>query len=160
MALIGTFTSGSVLTAAELNQFNNVCALWNSGTTSIANATETNITFGAGTEIVDVSNWHSTSTNTERITPNVAGIYLVGAGLTLDYAGMTTAQRLYGRIYKNTTGEAEQSVFCADYAGVHMTEIISLNGSTDYVKLMTFQNTGATRNVKQTYLYAILLRTL
>ena len=73
MANQGDFTSGSVLTAAELNAFTQVTVCRDSF--SVPNNTNTTVNFS--TELVDVGGWHTgTSAN---ITPDINGIYLITA---------------------------------------------------------------------------------
>jgi hypothetical protein len=73
MANQGDFTSGSVLTAAELNAFTQVTVCRDSF--SVPNSTNTTVNFS--TELVDVGGWHTgTSAN---ITPDIDGIYLITA---------------------------------------------------------------------------------
>ena len=73
MANQGDFTSGSVLTAAELNAFTQVTVCRDSF--SVPNGTNTTVNFS--TELVDVGGWHTgTSAN---ITPDIDGIYLITA---------------------------------------------------------------------------------
>jgi len=73
MANQGDFSSGDVLTAADLNAFTQVTVCRDSF--SVLNNTNTTINFS--TELVDVGGWHSgTSAN---ITPDIDGIYLITA---------------------------------------------------------------------------------
>jgi len=157
MATLGTFTSGSVLTAAELNQLNNVTALYDAGNQAIAPTTPTAVTFGAGTEIVDVSGWHSTSSNTDRITPNIAGIYLVVASSQLFYAGSTIA--FESSIFKNGSqicGSLSDGGF---YPGATAATILELNGTTDYVNSGVYHSAAATTNAFRRGFSCTLLRT-
>ena len=73
----GQFSSSEVLTAADLNGFTMVTAL--QGSFSVANNQSggQNVTFGAGSEVIDVGGWHSTSSDTHKITPTVTGLYLI-----------------------------------------------------------------------------------
>ena len=73
MADQGTFQSGDVLTAVDLNAFTQVTVLRDSFT--VPNTTNTTIDFS--TELVDVGGWHSGTSG--NITPDVDGIYLITA---------------------------------------------------------------------------------
>lgn len=73
MANQGDFTSGSVLTAAELNAFTQVTVCRDSYT--VPNATNTTVNFS--TELVDVGGWFSGTS--AAITPDIDGIYLITA---------------------------------------------------------------------------------
>jgi hypothetical protein len=155
MTALGDFSAGDVLTAADLNALNNVTALELTAAFNIPTGAPTNITFGAGTEIVDVSGWHSTSTNTERITPTIQGIYLVTCFMRWN----ETALNDYGvSIQKNSTTIAEV-ILEGDYypAGTAAT-IVSMNGTTDYVKLVGFTTSGITRQIFRAGLSLMLLR--
>ena len=156
MATLGTFTSGQVLTAAELNQFNNVTALVAAGNQAIANATPTAVTFGAGTEIIDVSGWHSTATLTERITPNIPGIYLVVASNQLSYAGSLIAYEC--AILKNTTQVVGSLSDGGFYPGATAAIILELNGTTDYVYSTVYHTAGVTTNAFRRSFSCTLLR--
>jgi hypothetical protein len=158
MALIGTFTSGSVLTAAELNQFNNVTFLSGTNAQLIANGVITDVTFGAGTEVLDVSNWHSTTTNTARITPTIAGYYLCSAFSVWNRVG--AAARFSEFIFKNgVTYIAEGTILGGDYPGVVAQNIVYLNGTTDYVTHAVYQTTGGNTNLNRQDFFVALLRT-
>ena len=73
MANQGDFSSGDVLTAAELNAFTQITVCRN--TYSVPNGTNTTVNFS--TELVDVGDWHSGSS--ANITPDIDGIYLITA---------------------------------------------------------------------------------
>ena len=156
MATLGTFSSGQVLTASELNQLNNVTALELTSAINIPTGAPTAITFGAGTEIVDVSGWHSTSTNTDRITPNIAGVYLVTAYMRWN----ETALNDYGiSITKNGTSINDVILEGDYYPGAAGATIVSLNGTTDYVSLTGYTTSGITRQLFRAGLTCTLLRT-
>jgi uncharacterized protein with beta-barrel porin domain len=158
MALIGTFTSGSVLTAAELNQFNNVTFLSGTNAQAITNGVITDVTFGAGTETLDVSNWHSTTTNTARITPTIAGYYLCGGFAVFNRTGASS--RFSEFIIKNgVTYAAEATILGGDYPVAVAQNIVYFNGSTDYVTLAMYQTTGGTVNLSRQDFFVALLRT-
>ena len=155
MATLGTFTAGQVLTAAELNQLNNVTALELTGTFNIATGAPQNITFGAGTEIVDVSGWHSTATNTERITPTVEGYYLANAWVRWN----ETALNDYGiLIVKNAATEAELWLEGDYYPAGGVSKVFYMNGSTDYVRMQAGTTSGITRQIFRAGLSLMLLR--
>ena len=155
MATLGTFVAGQVLTAAELNQLNNVTSLELTATFNIPTGAPTNITFGAGTETVDVSGWHSTSTNTERITPTVEGYYLANAWVRWN----ETALNDYGIVLvKNSATEAELWLEGDYYPSGSVSKIIYMNGSTDYVRVQGGTTSGSTRQIFRAGLSLMLLR--
>ena len=159
MAEIGTFTSGSVLTAAELNQFNNVTFLYG-GSYTLATSTLDYHPFGAGEELLDVSGWHSTSTNTSRITPDVAGWYLVFGSAVLEQSTIATSSRLFVGIYKNRASPSafSNSVYSPNFAGVTVTGIIEMNGTTDYLEVGVFHTFGTNATISRPMIGCALLR--
>lgn len=157
MAVIGTFTAGAILSAAELNQFNNVVILAGSNAQAIANATLTAVTFGAGTETLDVSGWHSTTTNTSRITPTIAGYYLATARVGYNRTG--AAARFVCYIGKNGGfGEAESSGSGTDYPNMTCSAMFYMNGTTDYMECLAYQTSGVTVNLVSQNFSTMLLR--
>lgn len=112
---------------------------------SIPNATNTALTFGAGSEDIDTDNYHDTASNTSRITPTVAGYYeLRGYYVTGSNAGTISAS-----IAKTGTrvpsGDA-QGTTAASARGVGASAILTANGSTDYFELHALQTSGAAVN--------------
>lgn len=157
MAVIGTFSSGSVLTAAELNELNNVTALRRTSNLSFPASTFVTVTFGAGTETVDVSGWHDTSTNSERITPDIAGLYLVTYFLETDIA--TFNARLFITMEKNGAAYQNVNMGSPGYPSGGGSSFMTMNGTTDYIQLRAWQNSGTTGNISRAELTMTLLRT-
>jgi hypothetical protein len=157
MTTLGTFTSGSVLTAAELNQFNNVTWVFQASLgISKASGSEETISFTSPTRSLDVSSWHSTSVNPERITPTIAGYYLVfGMVGWLTFGG--TEGDVYTILRKNAN-QAGLTCCRGDFVPhLHCTTIVELNGTTDYVTIGGWQDSG-TRTINNAELGVILLR--
>lgn len=125
-----------------------ICSLTQTVAQSIPNAANTDVLFD--TEVADSWGWHSTVTNTNRVTPNVAGWFLV-TGKTA-YSSSTGGGRV-SYIYRNGS-VINGSGFYQNMAGVGagtqsvMTfpTPVYLNGSTDYVTLNTIQNSGGAIN--------------
>jgi hypothetical protein len=139
MANQGQFSSGSVLTAAELNAFVPLTVVSRSTPQSIPTATQTFITMN--TEAVDVLNWHSTSTNTDRITPTIAGWYnCVGSGTYND----SISARVIIQLTKNGAEIVKFDIQAngGSATGASLSQMVYLNGTTDYVALATYQFTG------------------
>ena len=155
MTVLGTFTSGQVLTSQQLNQLNNVTALELTSIFTIPTGAATNITFGAGTETVDVSTWHDTSSNTERITPNINGYYLVSAWVRWN----ETALNDYGLIVlKNSTVEAEVWLEGDYYPAGGVSKVILLNGTTDYIQSYARSVCSSTGTWNVSYFSGFLVR--
>lgn len=116
-----------------------------SGGTSqvVTNSTWTAVLFP--NEAVDTINGHSTSTNTSRYTPNVAGWYKV-SGVVMGTA--TASIGVGAQIRKNNTildGAAYTGILgsAAIAPGAFTEAFVQLNGSTDYVELFGWVSTGA-----------------
>lgn len=134
-----------------------------SGTQSIPDATQTAITFS--TEDLDSSNFHSTSSNTSRVTPAKAGWYRVKGtyfcGASADYATVDCA------IGKNgtTIAPADRRTFStaatqvSNALSAQCEAMVSCNGSTDYFELIAFQDNAANvaKNTNQSSRFSSVL---
>lgn len=100
--------------------------------TGITNNTMTAVTFT--TEELDTGGFHSTSVNTSRVTPTVAGVYRVHGAVSaigqVDYASVEVA------ILVNATAVAPATRFNPGSAGqttvIQAEALVTCNGSTDY----------------------------
>ena len=122
------------------------CALTNNGAQSISNTTQTQVTFD--TESIDTDGFHSTSTNTARITipSGKDGKYLIVARLS--YSSNSTGTRILwlsknGSTYLATAGA--QPVSTGDITTLNITHIVSLV-ATDYVTMDAYQGSGGALN--------------
>ena len=103
--------------------------------TGIVNSTNTALTFT--TEDIDSHGYHSTSSNTSRVTPLLAGDYRVTGSLSLggntDYTQVQVFLALNGTALapacRITPGATSQTLV------IGTTAIISCNGSTDYFEV-------------------------
>jgi len=101
------------------------------------------------TETFDTNNYFDSTTN-YRFTPQVAGKYLICVALawesTVDQSYMNTA------IYKNGAGIFYLEQRSSGTVGntVPATAIVNFNGSTDYLEIYAYQDSGSARNI-QTY---------
>lgn len=137
MAYQGTFTAGQVLTAAELNALGAVCVL--EDTFTVATATNVDCGFGAGTEIIDKGNWHSTSTTNERITVPADGIYMVTAS-----AYQLVGSPNLGRIVILKNGVSRFGQYAAQNIDTTATFMADC-AANDYFSVRVWQNSGSTR---------------
>jgi hypothetical protein len=139
MATFGTFVSGQILTAAELNAGLPLCVLENTAVT-LTDGVAAFIPFT--TEIVDALDWHSNSVNTSRITPNIAGTYLV----TLVINNVSGTTRALTGVQKN--GAATIVPVYMDTNGTiddfTVSGYVTANGTTDYFEQQALV-TGATK---------------
>lgn len=117
-------------------------------TQTLANVTFTAINMDAETEDSPL-NWHSTTVNNSRITPQIAGEYeVIGYySCAVNNTGDRAAQ-----IRKNgsSTGASPRTPYAAVPSpksnqvagGVMCFGYVEMNGTTDYVELMGFQDSG------------------
>lgn len=133
------FVTGQRLTADLLNDnLGRPAGRLRQGTaqTGIVNSTATAITFTASDEI-DTDGFHSTSTNTSRVTPTVAGLYQVQGGVAIAGATDFTAVQAYLALngsalapaHRITPGTASQTLV------LPVSALIQCNGSTDYFEI-------------------------
>ena len=126
------------------------CSLYLGSNQSLSHNTITTITWGS--EYWDSDSFHSTSTNTSRITipAGLGGIYQINAALT--YASSTVGGRdLY--IYINGASYVGyQSIDGQDDVppGLNASMIYSFNAG-DYVEIRGYQNSGGNLNVLAPY---------
>lgn len=149
-----TWTAGETVTAAMLNTNLRDAVSWlvtrpylhayQTAAQTFSNATFAAVTMGG--ELVDTITGHSTSVNTSRYTPNIAGNYLCLGQIAFD--GNATGQRV-AQFRKN--GSAVTGSGYAGFAGfapgfavntAFSLATINVNGSTDYIELWGTQNSG------------------
>jgi hypothetical protein len=143
---VDTSVDGKIKWAAPAGAASFVgCYLSKSANQSIANNTTTSITFN--TEQFDTDGFHSTVTNTERITIPVgkAGKYLIIGQLA--YASNSTGNR-YISLNKNGTidfGRLNVAAFNGDVTWVIASTVLNL-AEGDYVQINADQNSGGSLN--------------
>tara|TARA_A200000113_G_C8828165_1_gene342781 strand:+ start:536 stop:1033 length:498 start_codon:yes stop_codon:yes gene_type:complete len=111
----------------------------------IASRTSSNQTISANTwtkiqfndEILDTDNMYDHSTN-YRFTPTVAGKYYIYANI---YSGTPNAH-IYGSLHLNGNFLTIQVSDGSQGGGVFLANIITFNGSSDYVEAYTYHGTG------------------
>ena len=129
-------------------------------------ATAQNITTTTWTKITLANEEFDTNNNfaSSKFTPTVAGYYQITGEVSYTNAAVTAeaACSIYknGNRFKDGFGAPFTNVL-GSYCGV--TAIIYFNGSTDYVELYTFQDSGGTRGVgvgdaARTYFQGVLVR--
>jgi hypothetical protein len=109
---------------------------WASSPTSVPHASNTKINLQ--TEDFDTANCFASS----RFTPNVAGYYWISAGIRCE-------SLLHGHaiISKNGTAIAGGSHANANMFNSTLSDLVYLNGTTDYVELFAYQSSGTTQNM-------------
>lgn len=155
-----TWSTGNVLTATDLNTYVRDNTSWlgtdkplarvfNSAAISIANNTNTAVTFDS--ERFDNQGMHSTSSNTSRLTvpTGMGGKFLIGGHI--EFAGNASGQR---DILIQVNGS---TVIAYDRVGpngavswkMSLTTMYALSAA-DYVELLVFQNSGGALNLDAT----------
>jgi hypothetical protein len=118
------------------------CSLARSADLSVPNNTETTVTWD--TETFDVGGFHSTSSNTSRITiPTGKGGYYRISGFVGLFENPTQANSVSLRVKKNGTLAYQLQETATLQKELAFTFIINL-AATDYVEMFAFQNTGGT----------------
>jgi len=120
------------------------CGLF-AATATKSTATSTTETLGSAgfayTEITDTLNWHNAVTNPDRITPTIAGLYRVTPTIQWTASGSGTSRRL--SFSKTGTLYFEQRVGTGTGVNNNASVVLSMNGSTDYITVTCFQDTGS-----------------
>jgi hypothetical protein len=118
------------------------CVLSRSADLSVPNNTETTVTWD--TETFDVGGYHSTSSNTSRITiPSGKGGYYLITGFVGLFENPTQANSSSLRVKKNGTLVYQLQETAQLQKEMSFSFIVSL-AATDYVEMFAFQNTGGT----------------
>lgn len=102
---------------------------------------------GLNNEQLDSHNWHSTSSNTERYTPQVAGWYQVECYVNKD-SGWSTGN-VAACILKNGSlvkGGADFNTAASVLRSTN-SRLVFCNGSTDYVSFCCYQDSGTSQSL-------------
>ena len=128
--------NGTVLTS----KFGPAFAARNNSAQTITNSTTAVMQFD--TEYFDTDNCYNTSNY--RFTPNVAGIYLINSSIQVaSLSGIISLDiRLNGSRYANMALNHDNS----GLQTVANSALVSMNGSTDYIDIGIFQNSGANKD--------------
>lgn len=115
------------------------------GTASRTFVSGTTYSIGASgfafTEISDIFAWHNSSTNPDRITPTVEGIYRVSAYLSLSGVGTGGQNK---SVLKNASTIFAFGGLNSNYGAVNnVSQLVSMNGSTDYLTFTANQDSGS-----------------
>ncbi|CAB4181044.1 hypothetical protein UFOVP1659_9 [uncultured Caudovirales phage] len=157
MAVVGTFVANTVPSALELNQPFGVCVLSTTTAQTFANGIAAGISFNITTdEVLDPLGWH-TGTG-PQITPTIAGWYLITGTWMLATGSGTSSLLLL--MFNGTYRTISSGGLGA--AGVNtaqsLTDVVFLNGTTDYIALVGSQNSGASVNTRKAIFTATLIR--
>ena len=117
----------------------------NNSTQTIATSTTAKLV--VDTETFDTNTCYDPTTN-YRFTPTVAGYYKISGSL---YAAMANGGTYYLMIYKNGSSYSSRQAVngAVAIAGVTLSinDIVSMNGSTDYVELYATNTSGGSSTV-------------
>ena len=122
------------------SKFGPAFAARNNSSQTITNSTTATMQFDV--EYFDTDNCYNTSNY--RFTPNVAGIYLINSSVQIQsLSGIISLDiRLNGTRYANMALQLNPSGLQSACNSV----LVSMNGSTDYVDIGIFQNSGANKD--------------
>lgn len=131
--------TGTVMVSGNMPAF----SAYASVSTSVSNTTWTKIAFQ--TEEFDTANCFDSTTN-YRFTPNVAGYYQVNGQTT--YGITSNSLWALCAIYKNGTAYkyGVNALGSGNGLLVSATSLVYLNGSTDYIELYSYQNSGSSQS--------------
>ena len=115
----------------------------NSANLAIPTAAVTPITFDA--DVYDTDDMHSTSLNTNRLTINTPGIYLITGHIS--FAGNATGSRDVAIRYAGTTYLAYVNVPASSNGNIFSISTAYAFVATDWIELVVYQNSGGNLNV-------------
>lgn len=113
---------------------------------SIASGVNTKVAFN--TASVNTDGYFSTANN--RFTASISGYYKFESQLVFDLSGFAGVSTLALVLELNGVGALSTTFVSPSIAttyNINQTFIIGMNGSTDFVEVYGFQNTGAARNI-------------
>ena len=133
--------SGTLAMTSDTGDNTPMFSAYLSANQSLANGTWTYLIFD--TELIDSDSAFDTTTG--KFTPTTAGYYFVSSTLIMnDVADATRAILI---VQKNTSEIAyiEAHGSHTQEIGVARSAVVYLNGSTDYIRAMAYQETGASQ---------------
>lgn len=148
-----TFTDGTVISASEVNSnftelydktSNYSVHVYNDVNQTIPNGADTTVTFNS--ERFDNGDFHSTTTNPERLTSPVDGIYLITARIY--YTMGSNIRNLVIKLNGTTDIAAHQII---DEQCLQVMTIYHLSAN-DYVTVKTLQNSGGSTFILSDFL--------
>ena len=124
-------------------------------TFSMANAADTLIT--GFSEIFDLDSWFAS----DKYTPQEAGKYMFFYSMRADNIGTTARMQIL--IKKNGSGLGnsigETNIVSSSYPSVSQSYIVDMNGSSDYIELSGYQNSGGSAAIFDLFLMGYKLIT-
>jgi len=165
-SLSTAFTAGQRFRATDVNTTNEavnfantayVCRVYNDATQSI-NSGGSPTALVMPKELNDSYSWHSTSVNTSRITPTIAGWYLA-TGNVQWAANANGTRRLDLAVNGASVCTVESLGSASSATGQTVSTVIYANGSSDYYEILGYQNSGGaiSTNVSASYNYFTMI---
>lgn len=112
---------------------------------NLTDNTDVAISFGASSEIRDALGWHDTGTNTNRITPNIAGWYwvhgVVWFAARSDYTTLSVGIRRNGSYMDAPVRHGPNAT--STVRSLEVSCLVDVNGSGDYIDLAALQDNTA-----------------
>lgn len=115
-------------------------AYLSAATQSISNSIWTKVQLDA--ESFDTNSWFDSTTN-YRFTPQKAGYYRIS--MTTFFSSLTNRYTL--AIYKNGVNASNVSINATGDSGATHTDIVYLNGSTDYIEFYVYHLSSGAKNI-------------
>jgi hypothetical protein len=136
------FTLTLPTTTATLNVNGPAFSAYAGSSTTLTNSADTKVLFD--TEEFDTNSNFASS----RFTPTVAGYYQINAAVRIQ--SVAAGNTLYITIYKNGSAYKLGNLFIQSSADPIFlaTSLVYMNGSTDYVEIYAFQNSGSTKTTQ------------
>lgn len=123
---------------------NPICVIYRNTGLSVTSSTDTVVDFES--ELTDTLGWHSSITNPSRITPTIAGWYRLTGGM--GWSGHATGRRKHSWLKNGSAIVGGGTSYYAVNSGVilHLfsSPLVYLNGTTDYITVSVWQDSGST----------------
>lgn len=156
-----TVSGGDIIYAADLNDAVGLLRglgirLIQQSGQSLTSGSPTAITYGSGSEDFHFNNgtsWHSTSSNTSRVTPDVAGYYICEAHTHMA-VGATSYTQINAAIGVNGTRVDPQQVLRpasgTPATSASVSAVVHVNGTSDYIEHFGAQTSGGSNSTSST----------
>lgn len=108
-------------------------------------ASNTALTFGAGSEDIDTNGWHDVTTNPSRITPNIAGYYWVSGTYVTQATGTPFMALTPGKTGAAVMPRAQTyHATTSAIKSISTSAILTADGVSDYFEMFALTNGGPT----------------
>lgn len=117
-----------------------------SGSNSQTIASGSSVVVDVFSEDADPEGWFNDATG--RFTPGIEGYYQVNAQITI--LSVTDGSKMIVQLYKNGSREVILGRGVSggtDYNGYGGSHVVYMNGTTDYLEILAYQNTGSNQTI-------------